>query len=242
MIPWKFDDFGSAMDPKLVRKALSITESSALLHLAWASTSNLNYDQSQDHHDWGISTIQVVRECLEIGVKPFILGSAIDGDSVGPNSNPYQIAKINLRSSLEGNFDPDTFCLIRPYYIVSPVEKRPRILAEAMYALNNDQEFLVKNPENLVDYIHVDDVATAIDIILNNSLSGLQGIKSGFDRNPASIVRAAACYLKTNQEKLEYFNQEAIILESSGNENLRSLGWEPTSTNSFFNFEQNGEV
>jgi nucleoside-diphosphate-sugar epimerase len=202
----------------------------------------LDYDQSRDHHDWGSSTIQVVKECLEVGVKPFILGSAIDGDSIKPNSNPYQIAKINLRSNLERNFDPDAFCLIRPYYIVSPVEKRPRILAEAIYALTNEQEYLVNNPEVLVDYIHVDDVATAIDVILNNSFSGLQSVKSGFDRNPASILQAAASYLKINREKLEYFNQKAIILESSINENLRLLGWEPSSTNSFFNFEQNGEV
>ena len=232
IIEWDKLLHGSLLNQSSLEGSLREISPDLVLHLAWASTANDEYDLDKSHDKWAQASIDLMQSCLANNLHIFLMGSVVDGQEPSSLHTNYVASKIKLRSAIHESLESGKVTLIRPHYILSPENLRPRLARLAFDTLSGHLEFDPKHPNSFVDYVHIDDVASAIREILLGELTGIQDICTGILRNPFELASAIGRYHKLeNQEQIS--NRASIELGPT-NSDLKSLGWSPKFTENFF--------
>ena len=232
IITWDRFIHGSLLNQSNIDSSLREISPDLVLHLAWASTAEDEYDLDKSHEKWAQASIDLMRSCLANNLRIFLMGSVVDGQKPSSLDTNYVASKIKLRSAVQEFLDSGKVTLIRPHYILSPENLRPRLARLAFDTMSGNLEFEPQHPNSFVDYVHIDDVATAIWEILLGQLTGIQDICTGILRNPFELASAIGRFHKIeNQERIS--NRASFKLGPT-NSDLNSLGWSAKFTETFF--------
>ncbi len=232
--------FGSAFLRKLpenivVTKVLSLREVSTLeicdfveelstlrtetfLHLAWpASSSKNNYRISRDNFEVLRKTIILAEACLINSIKFVGIGSAVD--YISKFENYYQMSKFVCREVLRPQIEEKLITWIRPHYVFDNKSWPQFLFPENLLPV-------IIQDDSPREYIHLDDVISALYVIIQHQLMGQIDIGSGFLTRPSELCRALG-------KKFEIHGDSKTIYDNSAKTDMNSLLlnlWSPRIT------------
>lgn len=200
---------------------LSMMRTETFLHLAWpASSSKNDYRISRENFEVLRKTIILAEACLTNNINFVGIGSAVD--YMSKFENYYQVSKFVCREMLRPQIEERLIAWLRPHYVFNN---------------NSWPQFLF--PENLLpisiqddsprDYIHLDDVISALYVIIQHQLMGQIDIGSGFLTRPSELCRALG-------KKFEIHSNGKTIYDMGANTDVDSLLlnlWSPRITRDF---------
>jgi nucleoside-diphosphate-sugar epimerase len=190
---WDQGTHGSLLSQKSRDAFLDEHQPDTVLHLAWQSTRSPSYEMNSAHHDWTSATIDFATECSERGIRFFCAGSAIDerqSSSSHLASSSYLESKQLLRDHFEAMLQSQTkLTWLQIQYVFSLSALRPRLL-RAIVESESPPNFQPDNPESLHDFVHVDDVASAIAQAVSERITGRISIGTGLWISVADFVEA----------------------------------------------------
>jgi nucleoside-diphosphate-sugar epimerase len=195
-----------------------------ILHLAWNSNSNPNYEKSDVHREWLLSSLELAELCNDKGVIFAGVGTCLDEEV--HVENKYINAKQALKNALRQQIIEQNILWIRPYFVFCPVEKRPR-LTRAIYE-KEGIPLELKNGNSRNDYVHISDVGRALSLLVMNECMGQIDIGSGYLTSNYSFAKHIASLMdrptpiSTSEYKVDGPVADVSI--------LAQLGWTPSYT------------
>jgi nucleoside-diphosphate-sugar epimerase len=213
-----------------------------LIHLAWC-TEHGKYWGSQDNLIWMASTRRLFEAFAKHGgTHAFVAGTCAEYDwrygycdeELTP-CNPgtlYGIAKDATRRMcqlLASSYDvPLTWGRI--FFPYGPGENSRRLIPSLFSAFRGELEPFGVNKHYLRDFVHVDDLVSAILICIRKKLDGVINLSSGNPVALEQIVRIIATVEGKDPSLIldkKAPNRAEPPLLVGKNEKLRSLGWIP---------------
>ena len=231
-------------DAAAVRHLVDKLQPEMAIHLAWHANprdylvSELNYglvaaslNLAQALASSGCRRLVSVGTCFEYDLD---YGYLSETTPTRPTT-PYAACKLGLSLMLEqlGRTSGMAVAWPRLFYLYGPGERRGRLMPEVMVAALEGREAPVTSGIQVRDYLHVEDVASAlVDIALSEAI-GPVNVGSG---EPVSVgtIATAIGELAGAPELVRLGvlpdrpNDPPFIC--ADNRKLRSLGWEPRFT------------
>ncbi len=215
-----------------------------LIHGAWISTPG-TYLESPENDDHAIWARQLVRRLTTMGVRHFvILGTCIEYQAGnGPYSeessplapqSPYARAKVRLHRQLEEDLGTSGPGLAwgRVFYPYGIGEHPPRLCSSLITRFRRGEPAVLRTPNSIKDYIHVEDLASAIRLLATGSFRGAINLATG----SGVTVREIAERLAQEVGRPELVRIPDSPVEDplgdvvANTTRLRGLGWEPKVT------------
>src|SRR5258706_11661629 len=213
----------------------------ACVHLAWCAEPG-TYLHSNQNIQYLISSIGLLKLLIEIGCKQVVMtGTCAEYDTdIGylnetrptkPSTN-YAASKLCLRSlgqqiALDANI---RFAWARLFYLYGKTEDERRIVPAVINGLLRDEVFLATPGEQVRDYLHVEDVASALWFIAQNQLSGIFNVSSGNPITIHDLMELIGDILSKSEliqfGAIPYRDWEPMYICGDNNK-LRNLGWQP---------------
>jgi len=199
-LPWfenvtfiSFDILNQQLEP-----VKTIGSPDMLIHLAWPGLPNYK-DLFHFEHNLpasyffikkmataGVARVMVTGTCFEYGMQEGCLSE----DLLSMPVNPYGLAKDTLRKFLQILQNKHFFNLqwIRLFYMYGPGQNPKSLLAQLDMAIdNNDATFNMSGGEQLRDYLHVEEVARRMALLVDHpECTGIINCCSG---KPISVRR-----------------------------------------------------
>jgi UDP-glucose 4-epimerase len=158
-------------------------------------------------------------------------------DNCAPAS-PYGIEKYSLENYIQYysatyGFESIIYRLSNPYGVLVDTERKQGLIGVALNnIINNEPVRIYGNPNNVRDYVHLDDVVRAIDLGLTTPGSGgVYNIGSGVGYSVCEIIDKLEEKLGL-RVKREYFSSMAaeklpkwVVLDTA--KARKVFGWEP---------------
>lgn len=180
---WDRKKDGSVLDGSSRLRILNSGEFQTVIHLAWNSISDKNYDRNMLNIEFAKETIKFRSEILSRGMEFVSIGSFFEGIPV-KTENLYQKSKMEIATRfMEDSFHNTIW--FKPTYIFSFSALRPRVIN----AIANDPSFQIQYPENNCDWIEVRDVASAVEYSLQYNQRGRINLSSGINLNVKDFTR-----------------------------------------------------
>ena len=183
----------------------------AVLHLAWGGLPNY----MDEYHfevelpmqskflkaliESGLKKLVVTGTCYEYGMSS---GALSEDQETNPNT-PYGIAKDNLRKELfelqqSKNFD---LTWARIFYPYGEGQSESSLYSQLKNAILSNQEFLMGNGRQVLDFIQVEKVASSLLSLLTSCTNlGVVNIGSGKPQTVAAFV----------QEQIQIFKSDLV--------------------------------
>ena len=204
-----------------------------VVHCAWHSTTQDRYEHAYVHSQWADATIAFAAECRKREAHIVHLGSAVDyvaSSSRHLDRSHYAASKQRLRLvALTNSKDFRQSTWLSPQYVFSMSARRPRLLRDLIESVD-PASFIPINPLAVHDYIHVNDVAAAVRVVLENRICGLVYVGTGQLFTNGDFVTAA-------QFSLGLISHRKKVTPRMSDQSpgfLQSLGWIPKTTLDFF--------
>jgi len=233
---WQQPVHGSLLSSASRKLFLDLYEPDAVLHLAWQSTSSPDYEMNTGHYDWSQATLEFATECSHRGIWFICAGSAIDeykGEASHLDSSSYLESKRLLKSQVQRLIHfQSTMTWLRIQYVFSLSALRPRLL-RAVLESPSPHDFRPTNPESLHDFIHIDDVATAMLSIITSGVKGEITIGTGFLISTADFVEAVKFQCGYLKEKPNL----SVVRSDLTSTHLQKIKWSPTVSCQFLGVE-----
>ena len=176
-------------------KAIRAFKPTAGVHLAW-------YTQPGDYWNSDLnwrcleSSQAFLSACMELGIHRFFVAGTcaeyLPGDNspiaeshpINRDSNSaYVKSKIQLLDWLEANFPQNGSAINwiwgRIFYPYGPGSPSGKLLDWLWKSLTGDEKIELKYPDSIKDFIHIQDVASAIWSALNSDINGPVNIGTG---------------------------------------------------------------
>ena len=224
------DDFLFKNKPELVVSTAWETEHGKF----WNKETNVKY---------AMATTRLANRCYELGVLNFIgLGTMSEyGQAPGPCDskttplNPadlYSKTKsdtgIRLKEIAESH--GRQFSWLRVFQAFGPKEKEQRFIPTLIRTLGSGKKLEILSPQNKMDWIHSEDVASALSFCVSRKLFGYIDIGTGFSTSVGDISK--------NISKIFGFDESLLILKNSENSISKDIyvsesseilksGWKP---------------
>jgi dTDP-6-deoxy-L-talose 4-dehydrogenase (NAD+) len=226
------------------------------IHSAWIATPG-EYTTSPLntlHRRWSVDLIRglaksgsghfvVLGTCAEYA--PSVTPLSEEGSPLGPSS-PYASQKAGLHDDLVGmerglGF---THSWARIFYPYGPDEHPQRLISSLIRGWKTGKPLHLNNPESVRDYIHVEDVATALLVIAERRFAGAVNVGTGTGVRLGEMDSLIRERMGTPREVV-FSPMESSGLNDSvvaDSKKLKSLGWKPqydikSGINSFFEID-----
>ena len=198
---------------------------SKILHLAWCSNSNLNYEQDKSNFNWAEKTIEFAKISLKNGFSFITVGTGNEDDP--ENKSPYTESKRLVRRELFDQINESNLSIIKLFYVVDIAKKRPRIIA-GLTDNRISQQFSVKYGSSGQDYIFSQDVITGLSSIISHNLNGEIELGSGFLTSNRRLIEFVCSQINSPLPLIENnFKKNGNIADIK---KLSNLGWSPSVT------------
>ncbi len=230
VIPWDRVAMGSLLRASDQRAAIDVVRPTVLLHLAWSSTQTDDYDVALENYDWASSGIELARECINRGIWFIATGSAADTVGDGSFQSPYSAAKRQFRSEVQALSARGRTTWLRPQYVVSIEDRRPRVV-RAYLDRGPGSGFKLLDPDRRVDFIHVDDVASGIALAIEHGLTGTVDLGSGTLHSARELLAALDRFTSPEASRGSSRTPSASLTRP---DRLLDLGWQPVRTQALF--------
>lgn len=235
IVAWNRARHGNLLQQGAAALALKRERPDFVMHLAWNPTGTSSYDVDENNRLWVEASLDLARSCVDQGVQFFGTGTCLEySDSAA--ATPYLTSKRELFSRLVKLLGIDNFAWIRPFWIVSIADRRPRLVADALAAQDDGHEFVARHPEHQRDFIEISDVATALKMLLVNASMGVCDVGSGTSRTVEELLNRVLSASSTINEDL---SPNAV---GSGDvadvRQLVAYGWAPEATSRLFGHDR----
>lgn len=221
---------GSLLNQSDRRAVLDALRPTAVLHLAWSGTQSDNYEQAAENREWATSSISFARECLDSGAWFLAAGSAADTAGDPSFQSPYSAAKRQFRAEAQALQTVGRFTWLRPQYVVSIEDRRPRVV-RAYLDRPSGAVLELADPDVELDFIHVGDVASAIAATIENGLTGTVDLGSGSLHSVSELLAAVDRSLDGETASGASSPDRPSATRP---DRLFDLGWQPLCTRALF--------
>jgi nucleoside-diphosphate-sugar epimerase len=177
----------------------------------------------------GCPRLVVAGSCFEYGVGPEVL---TEESAVGPR-DLYGACKHALHLVLEqlAGSTGASVAWTRIFYVYGPYEDARRLLPSVILALLRGDHACTTAGEQVRDYLHVEDVASAIWAVARAPLVGAVNIASGRPVTVRSLAESAAALLgrpdRLRLGALPYRPEEPMVIQASARRLREEVGWVP---------------
>jgi len=234
-------------EPKGLFDRLKVIRPEACVHLAWEGIPNYGADLSRRNFEQGKRLLRhLVEEC---GCSKIIAAGSCweygkpDG-TCSEEERPEKFPKVSLdftrvkRSLSDIGFElarkPGmSFIWVRIFYAYGPGQREGSLIPTMTQALNNNECPAVKTPHNANDFIHVDDIAEALNLMVHkkNMQTGIYNLGTG---KPTKVWEICE-YLEKALGKSPIWSKQLrdMKVESTANfwadmsKTTDALGWSP---------------
>ena len=176
-----------------------------LLHFAWYAVPG-KYWTSEENEKWVIATDNLLRAfAASAGTRAVLAGTCAEYDWKNLAelvSEPAPIAPATLYGACKHraheraeSFAKDTGVSLawgRIFFLYGPHEPRERLVASVINSLLEENEANTSSGEQVRDFLHVQDVASAFAALLDSDVQGAVNIASGNPVQLKDIVREIA--------------------------------------------------
>lgn len=188
------------LDGEATEALLAEVRPSRLVHLAW-TTAHGAYWTDEANLDWMAATLSLLRGFARHGGRRAVLvgscteydwsmrGPFVEDRIGGPPETFYGACKLatGLAACAWGEAAGVPVAWGRIFHLYGPDEDPRRIVPQLIAAADQGQPLELRQPHNLIDYLHVDDVAGALVAILRSDLTGPCNVGSGHGVTPAEL-------------------------------------------------------
>ncbi len=213
----------------------------ACLHAAWIATPGVYLD-SPENQNWvawsdallvrlaqmGVNHLTVLGTCIEYGITGRPLAET--ATALNPVS-PYARAKCELHRRLQSGVLPTSTSLAwaRIFYPYGEGEHPARLASSLVAKLRRGEPVALKTPRSTKDYIHADDVASALLAVVGQRFAGAINVGTGEGVTVEAIAREIGQLvgrpdLITVPENPPNDPLDFVVADAT---RLRSLGWRP---------------
>jgi nucleoside-diphosphate-sugar epimerase len=207
---------------------LDACEPDVVLHLAWVASSTPGYRNHPDNPRWKQATADWAGLCMDRSIWFVGTGTVAEVDS--PGADAYTAAKVGIWSELRSDIEEGRMTWLRPYFVFDPELGRPEAMAEINSAIAQDRPPDLRSPLSAHDFIHVEDVASAIALVISEGIRGLVPVGSGRSHTVAELARAAGARGCESAEPPRHTDP----LHTADTTKLAGSGWRPRWTEEFF--------
>lgn len=222
------------IDFEATRKAVADLAPEIVVHLAWALKPGYFYVDPRNL-DWVGASLNLARAAHDAGVARFVCtGTGVEygarefrssEDQTCSPASLYAISKLAtfqvLREFLTKS--ATSFGWARVFFAYGPGEPNEKILSSAILSLLNGKSYTLRSCYSSVDFVHVDDIASALLLIVDQEVSGVWNIASGTATPLGEAIRIVEEILKTSAvDYRQIGNPEHIVGDPS---RIQSLGW-----------------
>lgn len=218
LILWDRAINGDLHSPGAFETILAAAQPHAVLHLAWTQTGVPGYEHSKENDQWLATTIRIIDACKAADTKFIGIGSCIEKQ--GNASTRYRKTKLAVFEHAQNVLPHERLTWLRPSWIVSVADHRPRILAELEQSRQRGGVFKPRQPDVAHDFVEIRDVASAIVTAIQGDLVGEQDIASGYlcrvDLLLETVTGDSAIHSKSCEQSWTVSDADIVrLLESS---------------------------
>jgi nucleoside-diphosphate-sugar epimerase len=208
------------------------------LHLAWHVEPG-NYLHQPQKEDWIAASLRLASALRDGGCRRFVAtGTSFEyapSDLPQRESSPtkpstaYGQAKLELFEALR-SIDID-LAWLRPFYLYGPDEDQRRLVPVVINSLLRGQETKLVPGERVRDYLHIEDVASAICAVAGSQLTAAVNIASGVPITVREIaLKIGEALDRVDLLKLgalPYAASEPLYLLADNTKLREGTGWKP---------------
>lgn len=175
------------LDKAQIKKVIQAVRPSHLLHLAWVTTPGSLWS-SPDNYRWVEASLSLTRYFKEYGgIRAVFSGTCAEYDwnfgICSENETPLNPATVYGKSKKELFQRLQTMELNwawgRVFHLYGPYEPQKKLIASVILSLLKGEKALCSHGNQLRDFLHVKDVASAFFTLVNGSFQGALNIASG---------------------------------------------------------------
>ncbi|OHB73248.1 MAG: hypothetical protein A2Z25_19430, partial [Planctomycetes bacterium RBG_16_55_9] len=232
---------GRLEDTSIVRSALTDFRPEACVHLAWFAEHG-TYLHSQENLSSLAATLTFLRELIEANCQHVVMAGTcaeydtrfgfLREDTPTRPTTLYGAAKLacwllceQIASQAKANL-----AWGRIFYPYGPQDDARRVIPGAIRALQQDQVFQATTGEQVRDYIHAEDVASAFCLLAEKHASGLFNIASGMPVTIRDLLTMIGG-LMGRENLIEFgarpYREWEPPFICGDNRRLRQMGWKP---------------
>jgi len=233
-------------DARAVDELVSAARPDCAVHLAWYLTPG-KFWTAPENLDCVAMSLSLVEALARRGCKRLVgVGTCFEYDSdyglLSENLTPcrpsslYGVSKNATREILEAYCRQAAmqFAWARIFHLYGPAEAEARLVPSVILALLKGQEARCTHGEQIRDYLHVEDVASALWAIAKSGFCGPVNVGSGQPVKVREIVRTIARYLGREKDvafgALPSDPQEPPLLLADVRRLAGEIGWKPALT------------
>ena len=209
-----------------------------------------NYWSNPENYQWMHANIEIAHEFLKRkGTHVIFFGTCAECDwsqgLIKPNpslylpDSPYGMCKLFTAFSLRSlcDFYGAKLAHCRIFFPFGEKEKPDRLLPmlKEIYAKKVNENRLTVNYEHVRDFIYVEDVSSAICLVIKTQANGIFNVSSNFPVKVGDIIevlqrknRLSKVLVKNSVRKANETDTKKMVL--GDNKNLIDLGWEPQTS------------
>jgi len=208
----------------------------ACIHCAWVATPGV-YAQSPENSILAGQSLRLARSLASRGLGVFVgVGSCFEyasshmplaENSPRDMSNPYARAKACVFDGLSGGLPGGcAWAWARVFHAYGAGEHPARFTSVALSKILAGERLHVRRPEDVVDYTHLNDIATALLLLAGGEIEGAVNIGTGSPltvREMTAMI-GEACGRPVNAD---FSPQTDIVSRHADIARLRGIGWKP---------------
>ncbi len=205
--------------PETFRKRIKSFRPEIFFHLAWEGLPNYSSHFSLKNL---INSKNIIEEILKLrNIKKIIVsGSCFEGDNLGGKIKETSVSKMNDFFSLSKNFlknwifqsyklDNVQIAWVRIFYVYGKGQRNTSLIPSLNQAKIENKKIKIKTPNDLCDFIHVDDVVSFFKILIKkNFKSCVYNLGSG---KPTKVINVCKKILQKDFKKLCIYNNRSRI-------------------------------
>lgn len=238
------------LDEDSIKAVMHRARPDALLHLAWY-TEHGRFWAAPENFEWALASIRLLHAFRAAGGRRVLMGGTCaeydwssgmcieDQSPLVPHSiygKAKDLTRHYAQSYCQRPEGADLeFLWGRIFFPYGPGEPEGRLFPSVIRALQHDEAVKCSHGQQMRDFIHVDDVASALVYLLTTQAphgeAGIYNIASGQAQRLARVIEELASYFPHHQP-IE-FGAIAVPADDPpvivGNiEKLSRLGWQPS--------------
>jgi UDP-glucuronate decarboxylase len=240
---WRLEDIrdslhfihGDLLDTSFILPRLSFD---SCVHLAWYVEPG-KYLHSPLNKDWVEASLRLARSLREAGCRRFIAaGTCFEYATSDPpqhESTPTAASTLYVQSKLEllqalPSVSID-FAWVRFFYQYGPYEDARRLMPVVINLLRRGEEAKLVPGDRIRDYLHIEDVASAVCAVAQSSLTGTVNIGSGVPNTVRDIgLKIGELLNRPDLIKLgafPYSPTEPMHMRADNTKLREGTGWKP---------------
>ena len=228
-------------DEDSISEFLKLVRPNVVISTAW-ETENGKFWNKPTNDLYSLATIRFAEICFNEGVNSFIgLGTMTEyGYSPGKcNSEitPLEPLELYSQKKVEASFAIEKiaraydseFKWLRIFQAFGANEKKERFIPSLINTLGAEQFFSIQTPNNVLDWIHVEDIASALVFSISNGIEEYIDIGSGIGTSVRELSNMLCRALSLDSSLLKFSDQpgspKSIYVDAESK--LFQAGWRP---------------